>query len=60
LLHFIRSTFREKKRISKRALVKKLTEECGIPHDDVYHFIERLEQEGFMYEPKDGELSLIS
>jgi len=60
LLDFIRSTFREQKRVSKDVLVRKLTEECRIPHDDACHFIERLKQEGFMYEQNDEGLSLIS
>ena len=60
LLDFIRSTFKERKRVNKETLVKKLREECGIPHDDACHFIERLKQEGFVYEPKEEELSFTS
>jgi DNA replicative helicase MCM subunit Mcm2 (Cdc46/Mcm family) len=60
LLDFIQSTFKEQKRISKQALIKKLTDECDIPHNDACHFIDKLKKEGFMYEPANEELSFVN
>ena len=59
LLDFVRDNFKGKAKIKRNELIKKLVEECGVPHGDACHFIEKLKEEGLMYEPKVDELRLM-
>ena len=59
LLDFIRGSFKESPRLRKAVLIDRLVEVCGIPHSDACHFVEKLKQEGFMYEPRQEELGWI-
>lgn len=59
LLDFIRDTFRESPRIKKQALIKRLVDTCGIPAGDASHFIEKLQLEGYMYEPEPRKEELV-
>ena len=59
LMDFIRKAFKDKSRMHKQALIAKLVDECGIPHSDASHFVEKLQQEGFIYEPENEELVFI-
>lgn len=59
LMDFIRETFEYSPRIKKQILIDKLEQVCGIPHSDACHFIEKLRDEGFMYEPRNDELAFI-
>lgn len=59
LLDFIRETFKESPTLRKEVLINRLVEACDIPHRDACHFVEKLQEEGFMYEPKLGELGWI-
>jgi len=59
LMEFIKEAFKGSSRLSKKVLIDKLTEECGIPHSDAHHFVDKLREEGFMYEPVKEELAFI-
>ncbi len=59
LLDFIRDSFHDKKQLHKQVLINRLMENCGIPHSDACHFVEKLLLEGFMYEPRPDELVFI-
>lgn len=59
LLDFIRLAFQSTPRLQKQALVDKLVKSCGIPRSDAHHFVEKLQQEGFIYEQRNDELVLI-
>lgn len=63
LLDCIRETFqtdasRNPGKLEKKVLIDKLTQVHGIPHSDACHFIDTLQQEGFIYAHGDGELRL--
>ena len=59
LMEFIRESFKGRSRLKKEVLINKLSDECGIPHSDAHHFIDKLREEGFMYEPAKEELAFI-
>ena len=59
LRHFIRKTFIRSKRLSKQSLIDRLEKECGIPHSDACHFVQTLQQEGFMDKASKGELGFV-
>ncbi len=59
LLDFVRSAFMSSPRLQKQTLIDKLVQKCGIPRSDAHHFVEKLQQEGFIYEQENDELVLI-
>ena len=59
LMDFVREAFKNKPKLHKQVLIDKLVDECGIPHSDACHFVEKLQQEGFIYEPENEELVFI-
>lgn len=59
LLDYIREAFKDKQKLEKQILVDMLANDCGIPHNDACHFIEKLLLEGFMYERRPEELVFI-
>ena len=59
LMNFIKEAFGGKKKLKKKVLINKLVDTCGIPDSDAHHFVEHLQQEGFMYEPGNEELVFI-
>ena len=59
LLDFIREILRDMPRLQKRVLVDKLVQVCGVPHSDACHFVEKLQQEGFIHQPDNEELMFV-
>ncbi len=59
LLDFVRSAFLSSPLLHKQTLIDKLVQKCGIPRRDAHHFVEKLQQEGFIYEQENDELVLI-
>ena len=60
LMEFIKEAFQGKKRLQKKVLIDRLISECNIPRRDACHFVEKLREEGFIYEPARNELAFIS
>ena len=58
LLGFIRETFGNRPSLNKHVLINRLVEECGIPPEDACRFIQKLQQEGFVSGPENGDLIL--
>ncbi len=59
LLQFIKETFKDSPRLKKQVLINRLVEVCGIPQGDACHFVEKLQEEGYMYEPEIGKEELV-
>ena len=59
LMQFIKEEFKGKERLRREVLVNKLVSECGIPEGDADHFVEKLREEGFIFEPVKEELAFI-
>ncbi len=59
LLDFIKDRFRDSPRLKKQFLINQLVCMCGIPKGDACHFVEKLQEEGYMYEPETGKEELV-
>ena len=59
LMEYIRHAFKGRKKLHRKVLIGKLVCECGIPENDAHHFVDKLQEEGFMYEPVKEELAFI-
>ncbi len=60
LLEYIKAYFKRKKHVETEILVKALVKDCQIPTLDARYFIERLKEEGYVYEPKRDMLELVA
>jgi len=59
LFEYIKAIFRSKKRVETEELVQALVADCNIPTLDARYFVDKLKEEGFVYEPRRDLLELV-